>query len=44
MKTTLKIIISIILTPIALVMFIGLITLAIHEALWKSKEGNLEVK
>jgi|TARA_R100001163_G_scaffold13755_1_gene12777 hypothetical protein len=44
MKNLIKILISITITPIAIILLIGIITIAIHEALWKSKEGNLEVK
>ena len=44
MKTILKILTSILITPLMIILLIGAITIAIHEALWKSKEGNLEVK
>tara|TARA_Y100000401_G_scaffold91434_1_gene77198 strand:+ start:49 stop:183 length:135 start_codon:yes stop_codon:yes gene_type:complete len=44
MKTLLKIIITLLITPIMILGVIAAITIATHETLWKSKEGNLEVK
>ena len=44
MKTILKILISILISPLMIILLIGAITIATHETLWKSKEGNLEVK
>ena len=44
MKTILKILTSILITPFMIILLIGAITIATHETLWKSKEGNLEVK
>tara|TARA_Y100001972_G_scaffold17740_1_gene19822 strand:- start:1099 stop:1233 length:135 start_codon:yes stop_codon:yes gene_type:complete len=44
MKTILKILTSILITPLMIILLIGAITIATHETLWKSKKGNLEVE
>ena len=42
MKTFLKILISITLTPLAILILFGVITIGIHETLWNSKKGEIE--
>jgi hypothetical protein len=44
MKTFLKILTSIIITPLILILLIGAITIAIHETLWNSKKGEIDIE
>lgn len=44
MKTILKIIITLLITPIMILGVIAAITIATHETLWKSKEGEIDIE
>ena len=44
MKTIFKILISILISPLMIILLIGAITIAIHETLWNSKKGEIDVE
>tara|TARA_R100000664_G_C2703460_1_gene102943 strand:- start:29 stop:163 length:135 start_codon:yes stop_codon:yes gene_type:complete len=44
MKIFLKILTSIIITPLMIILLIGAITIAIHETLWNSKKGEIDIE
>jgi uncharacterized membrane protein len=44
MKTFLKILISITLTPLAILLLFVVITIGIYETLWNSKKGEIDVE
>jgi hypothetical protein len=44
MKTILKIIITLIFTPIIILGLISATIIAIHETLWNSKKGQIDIE
>jgi hypothetical protein len=44
MKTIFKILISIIITPLMIILLIGATTIATHETLWNSKKGQIDIE
>ena len=44
MKTILKIIITLLITPIMILGVLAAITIATHETLWNSKKGEIDIE
>tara|TARA_R100001163_G_C5059028_1_gene195666 strand:- start:1732 stop:1866 length:135 start_codon:yes stop_codon:yes gene_type:complete len=44
MKTIFKILISILISPLMILLLIGAIIIAIHETLWNSKQGQIDIE
>ena len=44
MKTIFKILISILISPLMIILLIGAITIATHETLWNSKKGQIDIE
>ncbi len=44
MTELLKIIISILITPLLMIIGLGVITYAIHETIWNNKKGEADIE